>query len=219
MFLSSIRAQSGPVASEVLTEDMEPRPTDAYGRSKLDAERGLADVYIDWVAMRPVLVYGPGVKGNMAALLKLAANPLPLPFSGLPGRRSLLSVDNLVVAVDTVLRADAPLRRPLIVAEPEALTIAEMITSLRRGLGRRPGLLPVPAPSLRYVFRMLGRAEAHERIADSLMASAAALDTACRNPGWARCLGAIRGSSRRNEWPTVVPSMRGAKLTLESCAE
>ena len=44
VFLSSIRAQSGPVASEVLTEDMEPRPTDAYGRSKLDAERGLADV-------------------------------------------------------------------------------------------------------------------------------------------------------------------------------
>ena len=134
VFLSSIRAQSGPVASEVLTEDMEPRPTDAYGRSKLDAERGLADVHIDWVAMRPVLVYGPGVKGNMAALVKLAAKPLPLPFGSLPGRRSLLSVDNLVVAVDTVLRADAPLQRPLIVAEPEALTIAEMITSLRRGL-------------------------------------------------------------------------------------
>jgi UDP-glucose 4-epimerase len=175
VFLSSIRAQSGPVASEVLTEDMEPRPTDAYGRSKLDAERGLADVDIDWVAMRPVLVYGPGVKGNMAALVKLAAKPLPLPFSSLPGRRSLLSVDNLVVAVDTVLRADAPLRRPLIVADPEALTIAEMVRFLRRGLDRRPGLLPVPAPLLRYVFGMLGRAEAYERIAGSLMASAAAL--------------------------------------------
>ena len=111
----------------------------------------------------------------MAALVKLAANRLPLPFSSLPGRRSLLSVDNLVVAIDTVLRAEAPLRRPLIVAEPEALTIAEMITSLRRGLGRRPGLLPVPAPLLRYVFGMLGRAEAYERIAGSLMASAAAL--------------------------------------------
>jgi len=175
VFLSSIRAQSGPVANELLTEDMEPRPTDAYGHSKLDAERGLADVSIDWVAMRPVLVYGPGVKGNMAALVKLAATPLPLPFSTLPGRHSLLSVDNLVAAIDTVLRTDAPLRRPLIVAEPEALTIAEMITSLRRGLGRRPGLLPIPTPLLRSVFGMLGRAGAYERIAGSLMASAAAL--------------------------------------------
>src|SRR6476659_6358483 len=175
VFLSSIRAQSGPVASEVLTEDMEPRPTDAYGRSKLDAERGLADVDIDWVALRPVLVYGPGVKGNMAALVRLAAKPVPLPFRNLPGRRSLLSVDNLVEAVDIVLRTDAPLRRPLIVAEPDALTIAEMISSLRRGLGRRPGLFPVPVPLLRYVFGTVGRAEAYERIAGSLMVSAAAL--------------------------------------------
>jgi len=75
VFLSSIRAQSGHVASEVITEDMEPRPTDAYGRSKLEAERGLADVNIDWVALRPELVYGPGVKGNMAALIKLASRP------------------------------------------------------------------------------------------------------------------------------------------------
>jgi UDP-glucose 4-epimerase len=111
----------------------------------------------------------------MAALVKLAAKPLPLPFGSLPGRRSLLSVDNLVVAVDTVLRADAPLRRPLIVADPEALTIAEMITSLRRGLGRRPGLLTVPVPLLRYVFGMLSRAEVYELIAGSLVASAAAL--------------------------------------------
>src|SRR5262249_43719072 len=175
VFLSSIRAQSGPVASEVLTEDMEPRPTDAYGRSKLDAERGLADISIDWVAMRPVLAYGPGVKGNMAALVKLAAKPLPLPFSSLRGRHSLLSVDNLVVAIDIVLRAAAPLRRSLIVAEPEALTIAEMITCLRQGLGRRPGLFPVPPRLLRYVFGMLGRAEGYERIAGSLIANAAGL--------------------------------------------
>jgi len=67
------------------------------------------------------------------------------------------------------------LRRPLIVAEPGALTIGEMIASLRRGLGRRQGLFSVPAPLLRYVFGMLGRAEAYERITGSLIASAAAL--------------------------------------------
>ena len=43
IFLSSIRAQSGPTADGTLTEDSEPRPTDAYGRSKLAAEQGLAD--------------------------------------------------------------------------------------------------------------------------------------------------------------------------------
>ena len=96
VFLSSIRAQCGPVEDEVQTESIEPKPIDAYGRSKLAAEQGLATLDIDWVALRPVLVYGPGVKGNMAELIRLARSRLPLPFGGLTARRSLLSLDNLV---------------------------------------------------------------------------------------------------------------------------
>ena len=58
IFLSSIRAQCGPSADRVQTEDVEPRPTDAYGKSKLAAERGLAEIDIDWVSLRATLVYG-----------------------------------------------------------------------------------------------------------------------------------------------------------------
>ncbi len=100
VFLSSIRAQSGPVANAVLTENDEAKPTNDYGRSKLAAEEGLAQLDLDWVALRPVLVYGPGVKGNMAGLLRLARLPYPLPLGGLNARRSLLSLDNLVAAID-----------------------------------------------------------------------------------------------------------------------
>jgi len=56
IFLSSIRAQSGPAAQEVLTENLEPQPTDAYGRSNLEAERGLAAAGLDWTSQRPLLV-------------------------------------------------------------------------------------------------------------------------------------------------------------------
>ena len=120
IFLSSIRAQSGPTADHVLTEDLAPQPTEAYGRSKLAAEQGLAELDLDWVALRLVLVYGAGVKGNMAELLRFARSPYPLPFGALHGRRSLLALDNLVAAVDTVLAAPGPLRRPLLVADPAA---------------------------------------------------------------------------------------------------
>jgi UDP-glucose 4-epimerase len=175
VFLSSIRAQSGPVADTVLTEDLSPQPTDMYGRSKLDAERGLVDAAIDWAALRPVLVYGPGVKGNMAALLKLAQLPVPLPLGALAGRRSLLSVDNLVEAIDVVLRAPAPLRRPLIVADPAPLTLPEMIAALRKGLGRKPGLVPVPAWLVAQGCRLIGRSDMYGRLAGSLVADPAAL--------------------------------------------
>ena len=149
VFLSSIRAQSGPTAPSVLTEAMEPRPTDAYGRSKLAAERGLETTGLDWVALRLVLVYGPGAKGNMAELVRLARSPYPLPLAGLKARRSLLALDNLVEAIDTVFRAPGPLRRPLIVADPEPLTVGEMIAAMRQGLVRRVGLFPVPSPLLK----------------------------------------------------------------------
>src|SRR5919112_5260487 len=47
VFLSSIRAQCGPTAEGILTEEAEPQPTDAYGRSKLEAEKGLAALGLD----------------------------------------------------------------------------------------------------------------------------------------------------------------------------
>ena len=75
VFLSSIRAQAGQTADGVLTEDLEPEPIDAYGRSKLAAEQGLAQTELDWVALRLVLVYGPGVQGNVARLIQLARSP------------------------------------------------------------------------------------------------------------------------------------------------
>src|SRR3954467_8903311 len=77
VFLSSIRAQSGPTAADVLTEAHAPQPTHPYGQSKLDAELCLAGLGIYWVALRPVLVYESGVKGNMAALVRLENTPYP----------------------------------------------------------------------------------------------------------------------------------------------
>jgi nucleoside-diphosphate-sugar epimerase len=175
VFLSSIRAQCGPTADHVLTEELAPEPTDAYGRSKLAAEQGVAELDLDWVALRLVLVYGPGVKGNMAELLRFARSPYPLPVGMLHARRSLLALDNLVAAVDTVLAAPGRLRRPLIVADPTALTIAEMVTALRRGLGRKGGLIPVPPSLLKMALRAAGRAEIYQRLAGSLVADPSAL--------------------------------------------
>jgi UDP-glucose 4-epimerase len=175
IFLSSIRAQSGPTADYVLTEDLPPQPTDAYGRSKLAAEQGLAQLDLDWVALRLVLVYGAGVKGNMAELLRFARAPYPLPLGALHGRRSLLALDNLVAAIDTVLAAPGRLRQPLITADPGALSIPEMIAAVRRGLGRSPGLVPVPASLLKVALNAAGRTETYQRLAGSLVAEPTAL--------------------------------------------
>ena len=175
IFLSSIRAQCGPTADAVLTEAAPPRPTDAYGRSKLAAERGLAELDLDWVSLRAVLVYGPGVKGNMAQLMQLARSPFPLPLGSLKARRSLLALENLLAAIETVLATPGPLRRVFIAADPEALTIAEMVAALRAGLERQPNVFPLSPTLLKILLRAAGRDEIYRRLSGSLIADPAAL--------------------------------------------
>ena len=192
IFLSSIRAQCGPTAETVLTEANDPAPTDAYGRSKLAAERGLTELDLDWVSLRAVLIYGPGVKGNMAQLIKLARSPLPLPLASLTARRSLLALDNLSAAIESVLVAPGTLRRVFVAADPQALTIAEMIAALRNGLGRQPNVFPLPPALLKILLRAAGREEIYQRLSGALIADPAALTSL----GWAPPLATPAGLAK-----------------------
>jgi len=169
ILISSVRAQSGPVADHVLTEADEPRPTDAYGRSKLAAEIAVRESGISFTILRPVLVYGPGVKGNLAALARLASSPLPLPFGAFQNRRSLLSLDHLIAAIQFVLRDPASNGETYLVADAEPLSLADMIASLRQGLGRSPGLISVPPSLIRTVCVLLGLREVWSRLSGELL--------------------------------------------------
>lgn len=170
VYLSSIKALTGAFDGPPLSEDAVPAPGDIYGRSKLAAEQGLAALDLDWVALRPVLIYGPGVKANMAALLRLANLPLPLPLGGLRAPRSLLAVGNLASAILFALGESCPPRHSYVVADPAPISVADMIAALRQGLGRSPGLLPVPERWLRGLARAAGREEMFLKLAGSLIA-------------------------------------------------
>lgn len=199
VFISSIRALTGASQGHFRDED-EPRPTDAYGRSKLAAEQGLAQLDLDWVALRPVLIYGPGVKANMAALLKLAKLPIPLPLGGLVAPRSLLAIDNLASAILFALSTDGPVRRSAIVSDPDPISVADMLAQMRAGMGRRPGLLPVPSAILDRAAGLLGQGEAYRKLAGGLVAQP---DTLLRS-GWQPVLSAREGLRR------LGASVRGA---------
>jgi nucleoside-diphosphate-sugar epimerase len=112
--------------------------------------------------------------------VRLARSPYPLPLGGIKARRSLLSLDNLVEAIDATLVTPEPLRRPLIVADPEPVSVPEMVAAMRRGLGRSPRLIPVPAPALRAILSLAGKSESYARLTGSLAVDPSAL----RGIGW-----------------------------------
>jgi UDP-glucose 4-epimerase len=180
IFMSSIGSQSGPSAEHELSEADEPRPTTAYGRSKLAAELALRASGVRHTILRPVLVYGPHAPGNMGTLVRLAASPWPLPFGALAGRRSLLAVDNLTSAIHFAMQSRAAENETYLAADLDALTLAEIIAVMRAALGRSPGLFRLPQPWLAGVLRLMGQDDSWQRLGGSLIASPAKLMAA----GW-----------------------------------
>ena len=164
VFVSSIRAQTGPASPGVLTEADPPRPTDAYGRSKLAAEAALRAANVPYTILRPALIYGPGVKGNLASLMRLAHSPWPLPFGALSGRRSLLARENLIAAIHFVLGAETTAGETYVVADPTTLTLAEIVTAMRAGAQRGPRLIPDPPVLLAASLKAIGRPDVWERL-------------------------------------------------------
>jgi UDP-glucose 4-epimerase len=211
VLMSSVRAQVGPRYDGVVTEETPAAPTDAYGRSKIEAEAITAELLAGsttrWTVLRPVLVYGPGVKGNMAALMRLAARPYPLPLAALKSRRSLLSIVNLLTAIDHILQAEAAEDTSFIVADSKPVTIADAVRALRRGRDRPSLLFPVPERAVAAALRLTGRSEFAERLTGELVADAARL----RETGWTpveTTEAALAAMVRSSEHPAVLNGAR-----------
>lgn len=181
VLISSVRAQAGIAADHVITEADAPQPTEAYGRSKLEAERLLAASGVDFAVLRPAVVYGQGVKGNIASLATLAQTPMPLPFAGLDNRRSLLALQNLATAIELVLTSERAAGETFLVADPEPISVADLVAAMREGLGRSPHLIRVPAGAVKRLMASFGKEAEWERLAGSFVIDAAKL----RGIGWA----------------------------------
>ena len=195
IFVSSIRAQTGPVAEHILTEADHPHPTDAYGRSKLAAEAAVCASGVPYTVLRPVVIYGPGMKGNLATLARMARLPVPLPFASLHNRRSLLGIDAMIRAVLFSLDNETAAGETYLVADAEPITFAQIISSLRAAAGRSPMLFPCPASIFRWGSRALGRPDLWERLGGNLIASPARLISAGWLPEYDSCgaLARLRG--------------------------
>jgi nucleoside-diphosphate-sugar epimerase len=149
VLMSSIRAMgeaSSPGAPFRASDAARPR--DAYGRGKLAIEKALQAAAqktgIELVILRPPLVYGPGVKANFRALIRLVASGVPLPFAGIGNRRSLIFLDNLVECTARVSLHAAAAGRIWLARDEAELSTPELIRALAAGLGRPARLFAVP---------------------------------------------------------------------------
>ncbi|MGL6064745.1 MAG: NAD-dependent epimerase/dehydratase family protein [Fusobacteriaceae bacterium] len=136
----------------ILTENSPCNPNDAYGKSKYEAEKILRELEEDSfkvAIIRPPMVYGKGVKGNMQSLVKLIDKLPILPFGYNENKRSIISAENLLYMTHLVIKNEA--NGIYLGTEGAPVSIKEMATSIEKGLGKKRINLVLP----NFVFKIL----------------------------------------------------------------
>jgi len=177
VFLSSIKVNGEATAERPYVEDDTPRPEDAYGLTKWEAEQALRELSaagrMETVVLRPPLVYGPGVKGNFLRLLALVARGVPLPFASLDNRRSLIYVENLADAIRAAIAAPQAAGRTYLVSDGEDVSTPGLVRALAQALRVKARLFACPPAALNAAAALFGKRAQAARLTGSLQIDAA----------------------------------------------
>lgn len=173
IFISSIKVNGEQTPlGQPFTADDTPAPEDAYGMSKREAEQGLqqlaSETGMEVVIIRPPLVYGPGVKGNFASMIKLVAKGLPLPLGAIHNQRSLVAVDNLVDLIITCIDHPAAANQVFLAGDGQDLSTTELLRGVALAMGKPARLIPVPSSLLMLAATLLGKKAVAQRLLGSL---------------------------------------------------
>ena len=173
IFISSIKVngEDTPLGLPYHASDASA-PEDAYGQSKLEAELGLmklaAETGMEVDIIRPPLVYGPGVKGNFASMIKLVEKGVPLPLGAIHNKRSLVGIDNLVDLIIRCIDHPAAANQVFLAGDGEDLSTTELLRGVGKAMGKPARLIPVPAGLLQFGATLLGKKAMAQRLLGSL---------------------------------------------------
>jgi nucleoside-diphosphate-sugar epimerase len=171
VLLSSAKVHGEATQGAPLRADRPLAPADAYGEAKARMEKAMQEgVHGTGTALaviRPPLIYGPGVKSNFLALLRLVRWAPVLPLGGIANRRSFLYLGNLIDLLSRLLGRADRVSGAFLACDGEDLSTPELIRQLGRHLGRVPALPPCPPSLLRLAAAALGRRGAIARLTDS----------------------------------------------------
>jgi nucleoside-diphosphate-sugar epimerase len=206
LFVSSVKVngESSPPGKAFVESDT-PMPVDFYGLSKLEAENGLRDIAtetgLELVIIRPPLVYGPGVKANFAALLRVVQRGLPLPLNAVHNQRSLVGLDNLVNFLITCSTHPLAAGNTFFVSDGQDLSTTELIRRMADAVQVPARLFKLPVWMLESAATLVGRREVVRRLCGNLQVD---ISKARSRLGWVPPVSVDEGLCRTVEG-TAIP--------------
>jgi nucleoside-diphosphate-sugar epimerase len=201
VFLSSVKANGEVTGEHPFRESDPPRPEDAYGRTKREAEELLMRIgresRMDVVVLRSPLVYGPGVKGNFLRFMRLVASGIPLPLGSIDNRRSLVYVGNLASAILACVERPQAAARTYLVSDGEDLSTADLARAIGKALQFRPLVLRCPVSLLEAAARVARRSAELARLTRSLTVDSTRIR---RELGWIPPYSSAAGLRETAQW-------------------
>lgn len=174
VFISSIKV-NGELTKpgHSFTADDAPAPEDAYGLSKAEAEAQLKqlghETGMEVTIIRPPLIYGQGVKGNLASLIGWVRGGVPLPLGDITNnRRSFVGLDNLVDLILLCVDHPQAANQTFLISDGEDLSTTTLLRKIGMALGRKPRLVWVPAGLISFLASLLGKRGISNRLLGSL---------------------------------------------------
>ena len=147
LLLSTIKV-NGEGGARPYTEKDPEDPRGPYAVSKAEAEHVLREISrrtgLEYVILRPPLVYGPGVKANFLRLIRLVERRIPLPLGSLVNQRSMLFIGNLIDAIRICLKNPYAAGKTYLVADDEIVSTPFLIREIAGLLGMKPRLFSCP---------------------------------------------------------------------------
>jgi nucleoside-diphosphate-sugar epimerase len=149
-----------------------PSPHSDYATAKAEAEASLKEICrnkaLEFVIIRPPLMYGPGVQANFLKLMKLAAQGIPSPFAAVSNRKSFLYVKNLCDLIITTLDHPEAANQVFLVSDGYDVSTGTLYRDLMLAFGKKPYQLPVPAGLLKSVASIIGVGRTVEQLIGNL---------------------------------------------------
>jgi nucleoside-diphosphate-sugar epimerase len=145
IYLSSVKVFDDTEKNTIFNEVSACNPTDAYGKSKYEGEQLLLklnsnDFKVSIV--RPPLIYGANVKGNMIRFLELGNSNYFLPLGNLGNRRTMVFIDNLIELINKII--DTQVSGTFIAGDAEPISTTYLISEIRNNLGKQQRLFLLP---------------------------------------------------------------------------
>lgn len=172
IFISSIGVNGAETFNMSFSEVSRSQPLTDYARSKFEAEEKLKEICstsgMEFVIVRPSLVYGESAPGNFGRLLELIYKGVPVPLGSVRNRRSMLGIDNFSDFIRVCVVHPKAANEIFLLADSDDVSTPQLIHLLSEGMEKTSRLYSVPVQLLKLGARLFGKMSMFQQLCGSL---------------------------------------------------